>query len=334
MTTAGDEFKSRSSSNDSVWVMPPNSKYAGLAIDVSRRRSIEIKPNDSGKVLIAENQSHVTVDNVYHDETFWRAIVPLDGVEAIFGQAFNFSKPRTHMGKNGREFILDKHGLPKRTIPFLNHLQTRITMKPEQLLKLYPMGCEDFGDPMHVVRDLVYSVETVGPPGIEFNLRDAFLGNFLSAHRFLSVQEMVFERLVVQNQLVTESPPLPLKDKEKRELLIRSLIRGHRAGMTETYYMCRVCRTSNCTSNPFQVLDSVVKNNWRHRLGSFLYRLPFSPRFYLRIRGLDSDPSFRKLVRTEFEDLINDDRVQKRKRTFVREQIRIRRAAQALLKAR
>ncbi len=181
-------------------------------------------------------------------------------------------------------------------------VQTRITMKPEQPIKLYPLRCEDFGDPAHVVSDLIYSVEAIGPPGVVFNLRDGLCGNLLSAHRFLTVQEMVFERLVVQNQVVMESPPLPLDENEKRELLVRSLIRGHRAGMTETYYIFRLCGTSNCTSNPLQVLDSVVRYDLRQRLGSLFYRLPLSPRFYLRIRGLDLNPSFRKFVQTEFAE--------------------------------
>ena len=322
------------SNASSEFVMPSGSKYAGLPIDVSSRRSIEIRPGESGEKLIAENESHATVDYFYHNGTYWRAIVPLNGADAIVGQGFNFSKPRTRKGKNGREIILNKFGLPKRTIPILNHLQTRVTMKPDQPVKLYELGSEDFGEPAHVVRDFVYSVETAGPAGIEFNLRDALRGNLLSAHRFFSTQEMAFERLVVQNQLVTESPPLPLNEEEKRKLMIRSLIRAHHAGMSERYYIFRICGTSNCTSNPLQILDSVVQYNLRQKLGSLFYRLPLNPRFYLRIRGLDSDPSFRKIVRTEFEDLIQDDRVQKRKRTFVREQIRIRRAGQALLKSK
>lgn len=329
MKPSSDTDKLTPPGDGAGYVMPASSKYAGMPVDMSTRRSVEIHSSLSGEDLIAENDRHAIVDFVYHEGKYWRARIPLDGVGVIVGQAFNFSKPRTRTGPGGREIIFDKRGLPKRTIPFLNHVQCRFVMKPDAPIQLYPLEYDDLGHPEHEIYDLVYSVEVMGPAGVDFNLSDAFRGNFLSAHRFLSVHEMVFERLVVQNQVVTESPPLPLDESAKRQLLVRSLIRSHRAGLAETYHMFRVCGTSNCTSNPLQILDNVVDYSLLQRLGSLIYRLPLSPRFYLRIRGLDSDPSYRKLVKSEFEDWIQDDVIQQRKRTFVREQIRIRRAARS-----
>ena len=72
-------------------------------------------------------------------------------------------------------------------------------------------------------------------------------------------------------------------------------------------------------SNPFQIVYSVVKYLLIQRIGSALYRLPLNPRFYLWVRGLDTDPSFRKFVRSEFEAYIGDESTQQRRREHARE---------------
>ena len=212
--------------------MPARSRYSGQPLDASSRRSIEINPHGGGRELIVAQDSHCVVDYFFHEGKFWRANIPLDGVEQVFGQAFNFSKPRTRRGKHGPEIVFNKHGLPRRSIPILNHLQSRFHLRADQPAELYPLGTQDFGVPAHRIHDLIYSLEAIGPLGVAFNVRDGLAGNLISAHRFLSIREMVFERLVVENQYVTESPPLPLQEEEKRALLIGSLLHSHRAGMT------------------------------------------------------------------------------------------------------
>jgi hypothetical protein len=307
--------------------MPDKSRYAGQPIDISSRHSIAIHPPARRRALIEPADHHVTVDFFYHAGAYWRAVIPVDGIDNVFGQAFNFSKPKTRRGTHGEEIVLDKHGLPKRSIPILNHVQSRFTLKPGHSVDLYPVGGQTVGEPVERIVDFVYSLEAVGPSGIKFNVRDGLTGSLISAHRFLSTQEMVFERIVVENQYVTESPPIPLDNSQKRELLTKSLRRSHHAGMTEAYYLYRVCGTNNCTSSPLQILDQVVPYRLAHRIGSGLYRLPLSPRIYLRVRGLDSDPSIRKLVRHEFEAYIQDPATQARKRQYVRAALRARRAA-------
>ncbi len=324
---SNENLGSDTGAGDEIPRMPKATRYAGESVDVSSRHSINIRRNGNTNVLIDPHDNRVVVDHFFHEGVFWRAIIPVDGVNQVFGQAFNFSKIKTRPGANGPETVYDRHGMPKRKIRLLNHLQSRFTLKPDHFVELYPLGGDPRGTPTHQVDDFVYSVEAVGPLGIGFSLRDGLQGNLISAHRFLSTREMVFERLVVENQYVTESPALPLEDSEKRVLLTQSLLRSHRAGMTEVYYLFRVCGTNNCTSNPFQILDNVVRYRLVQRIGSSFYRLPLNPRFYLRIRGMDSDPSVRKLVRNEFEVFIRDPETQQRKRDYVRGRTRALRAA-------
>ncbi len=307
-------------------------RYAGQPVDRTSRRCVTIVSGklDNGQpptTLITEDISSVVIDNFYYEGVFWKAVVPLNSLKHVSGQAFNFSKPRTKQGANGPEIAYDHHGLPKRTIPWLNHLQCRFTLQGEQAICLYTQGAETTGNPVHQIRDFVYTVDAVGPAGVTFNLRDGLAGNLYSAHRFLSTHEMVFERIVVGGQTLTETPPLPLNDRVKRALLVKSLLRSHHAGANEPYYLYRCCRTNNCTSNPFQILDQVMDYSLLQRIGAILYRLPFSPRLYLRLRGLDSDPTVRKLVRNEFGNYIQAPETQQRKRDTIRQKLHAKRAA-------
>jgi hypothetical protein len=75
------------------------------------------------------------------------------------------------------------------------------------------------------------------------------------------------------------------------------------------------------------MLDSIAQYPWKHRLGALLYRLPLSPRMYLRVRGMDSDPDETRLVRDDFQDYIQDKATQQRKRDYVRAKTRALREA-------
>ena len=303
-------------------------RYKGELLDDSTRHSIVLRQQQSLPPEDRVADDLLIADYFYHEGQFWAASIPIGGVEEIRGQAFNFSRVQTRAGKNGPETVYDPDGVPKRRAP-LNHLQSRFVMGQGQTVDLYPLGGAIEGEPVHRIDDFVYSIEAVGPPGVGFGLWDGLNGSLISAHRFLSTQEMVFERIVVENQYVIESAPLPLSAEQRQKLLLASLDRSDRAGMTERYYLYRCCGTNNCTSSPFELLDRAVDYNWPQRLGAKMYRLPLNPRAYLRVRGMDADPAHRKLVRKEFADYINAPQTQKRKRVYVKTKIRALRDARA-----
>jgi hypothetical protein len=305
---------------------PRGRRYAGQPFDVSSRHSIQIVPQDESGELIRHGHETAVVDFFYHEGSYWRARIPLSGVEQVIGQAFNFSRPKTRQGPNGPELIVDALGVPQRKLPFVNHVQCRFKFALNQPIKLFPLRGDMSGAGQHELFDLIYSVEVVGPLGVRFNLRDAMCGNLISAHRILSIQEMVFERIVVENMYVLEGAPIPLDATKRRAALTAALLRSHRAGMNETYYLCHCWGTNNCTSTPLQEIDRIADYRLRHRIGSMLYRLPISPRLYLRLRGLDADPSVRKLVREEFRDYVGDPETSRRKREYVRQRTRALRA--------
>lgn len=296
-------------------LMPEWSRYCGQPIDLSRRRSVFVRELAGGSPL--SDVDHLTVDYFFHEDTFRTAVIPVDSVSDVYGQAFNFSAARVRKTLHGMEVMKNRQGLPKRKLPILNHVQSRFRFQSGTVIQLYELFDEKLTNPVAKIDDLIYSLEVTGPPGVKFNLYDGLRGNLLSAHRMLSTHEMVFERLVVEHQTLTESPALPLSGEEKRKLLVESLLRSHGAGLMEPYYLYRCCGTNNCTSSPFQILDRVVRYRFPWRIGSLLYRLPLNPRFYLRIRGLDTDPEQRKLVRNEFREYIESPVSRARKREYV-----------------
>lgn len=293
--------------------------------DFSSRHSIEITASEDEIDALCKE---VVVKYFYHRGEFWLAKIPLDGVERVHGQTFNFSRPKTRMTEKGPETIFDATGLPKRTLSSLNHLQCRFIFRDDAPIELYPLDSEALNEASlaHRITDLIYSTEAVGPPGVTFNFWDGIAGRLICAHRFMSTEEMVFERISVESQYVTESPALPISRDDTRQLLRKSLLRASRAGHREKYFLYRFCGTNNCTTNPFQILDRTIQYSWRQRLGALLYRIPFRPRFYLRIRGLDADPSYRKLVRDDFEEFLNAPETRQRRREYVREKIRLKRS--------
>lgn len=92
--------------------------------------------------MIDPAASHVTLNYFYHEGRFWRAVFPLDEVDEVYGQVFYFSKVKTKPGSKGPEIVFDKRGLPKRTIPILNHIQSRFTLKSPYTIDLFPMEDE------------------------------------------------------------------------------------------------------------------------------------------------------------------------------------------------
>ncbi len=319
----------------------PTDRYDESEFDLSSRRSIDILWPPT-KALAGQNA--VIVQYFYHRGQYWLASVPLDCVANVYGQAFNFSRPKTRKTPEGPETIYDETGMPKRSLSSVNHLQCRFVLCDQSAVKLYPLDTVPVNDaaiteddashldelePTHRVTDLVYSIEAVGPPGITFGFWSGLRGQLLCTHRFISTEEMVFERIAVESQYVTESPALPITNDEVNELFRKAILRSDQAGLNERYYLYRVCGTNNCTSNPFQILDRTVKYSFWNWLGSLLYRIPFNPRFYLRIRGLDADPSYRRMLRDEFAEFVAAPETRKRRREYVRQKIKQKRALQA-----
>ena len=305
-------------------VLMPAGRYKGMPADVSYRRSIRV--DDWTDVTAPE--ANIVVDHFFHAGEYWRAVIPLHGLRDVHGQSFNWSKPRTRRTGDTDEVIVGEDGIPRRSNPLTNHLQARFVFDDGHAVQLFSdASMED--EPVHRLQDAVYSIEAVGPPGIPFNPRDAFFGNLLAVHRFMSVTENVLERLAVKRERGLQTPALAFSEDQKRLLLLKALQRADAAGDTQMYYLLCPFRTNNCTSNPFQIIDEVADYGLVRRLTTLLYRFPLNPNFYLRLRGLHPDPGKRYMLRNEFASFLDEPTTQKRKREFVRAQLKARKVARA-----
>jgi hypothetical protein len=276
-------------------VMPSWSAYAGEAFNLTERRPL---------VILEETDEAFTVEGFYYRGEFWTAVVPKQGVAEIIGQRLNFSKQKRQ-----------DDGTSRSTLFFLNHVQARITMRADRGIALYPSRRAPDGDPQHRVTDFCYSVEAVGPHGRRWNLTDALLGNLAIVHRFLSTEDVAFERIVRERMTILQSPPLPLEPCERDQMLCEAIRESHNAGLTRPYFMIRLPGTAtNCTSEPLRLLDRVLRSPAWQR---FFHRLPVHPRGYLQLRGLWTSGQVVPTLNEQMAEWIESDAAKQRRQIHV-----------------
>jgi hypothetical protein len=270
--------------------MPKWSGYAGEPFNLSERRPLEI---------VSETDSAFVVNGFYHQGAFWKAMIPKCGVAEIVAQRLNFSKAKRQ-----------PDGTSKPSLFFLNHVQARIKMRPESAVLLYAADADMAEEPAHRISDFCYSVEAVGPHGRRWNVSDALLGNLAIVHRFISIYDVVFERIIYARMKVLQSPPLPLDPEICDTLLQAAVRRSSDIGLSMPYFMFRVpFSAANCTSEPLNLLDQVVRTPaWQH----FFHRLPIHPRGYLKLRGLWREGPAQTL-NEEMADWIASDEAKQRR---------------------
>ena len=262
----------------------PEGRFKGQAIDMRSRRSVEI---------IAENDDYFIVDYFYHRGRYFSARLPKDGVNEIQGQRFNFSNSSLYN-------------------PLVNHAQVRFTMDPDKPIQLYPLGTGEYDSPTFIIHNFSYSVEVVGPRRATWSLRTAF-GDFISAHRLLSIEEVIYERIILGKYKVIQSPPLQLNQQQRNAALEMVLRRCDAAGMSERYYLfklrCFGIGAANCTSEIFSLLDSLLYHQYtlfQRTIAKSLYRLPFALRRYLIFRAVIDKNMQAPTLNDEFSDLIRN----------------------------
>lgn len=256
-------------------------KFKGQSIDTRTRYSLEIS---------AETESHFWVDYFFHDGKFWTAKIPRRAVEKYIGQRFTFSKLN----------------------PFITHAQVRIILNDD--IELYELGTME--EAKESLRDFVYSIEVVGPKGTAWSISQAF-GAFVSAHRLLSTEEVVFERVTLGGYEMIQSPPILLDKELLNDALEKILRRGSKAGMKEKYYLFNFwLGANNCTSEVFDILDSLLSKRYtpfQKIMSKIFWRFPFAPRLYLRFRGAIDHKVTAPTLNEEFSELASSTKLTERR---------------------
>jgi hypothetical protein len=276
-------------------VMPAWSAYAGEEFNLTERRPLAI---------LGETEKTFVVEGFYHLGRFWKTVIPKTGVSKIIGQRINFSKPKRQTD-----------GTTRASLFFLNHVQARLIMEPDRAVRLYPASAEPIGEPAHQITDFCYSVEAVGPYGRRWNVSDALLGNLAIVHRFLSTQDVAFERIVRQRMTILQSPPLPLDAHVRDRMMCEAIRASEMAGISLPYFMVRPPGSAtNCTSEPLKLLDRVLRTpGWQR----FFHRLPIHPRGYLQLRGLWQDGQAVPTLNDEMADWLASNDAKLRRQIHV-----------------
>ncbi len=189
----------------------------------------------------------------------------------------------------------------------MGRAQARFVLSEEHPIRLYPLGVASIaGGPVATVSDFCYSVEVAGPKGVSCQLAHAF-GDFVCAHRLLSTEEVVFERITRGGYLVHQSPELVLTPRQRERALELALKRSHSAGMQQPYYpLTKRLGALNCTSHVFVVLDDVLAERYslvQRIVSKLLWRLPIQLRSYLRLRSAIEAGVQMPTLNEEFEAL-------------------------------
>lgn len=287
--------------------MPAWSAYAGEQFNLTERRPLAI---------LSETDEIFVVEGFYHRGQFWRAVISKIGVAEIIGQRLNFSKPTRR-----------SDGTTKPSLFFLNHVQARLKTEPDHAVRLYPADAESTGTPVHRIADFCYSVEAVGLHGRRWNSSDALLGNLALVHRFLSTEDVTFERIMRERMTVVQSPPLPVEPELRNQMLHHAIRASHDAGLSRPYFMIRLpFSATNCTSEPLKLLDGVLHTPLWQRT---FYRLPVYPRGYLKLRGLWQDGTATPTLNEEMAAWIASDEAAQRRQIHVDNKKRIPKAEAA-----
>jgi len=251
-------------------------RFKGAPIDVRTRRSAE---------LIREQSSNALIRYFFHQGSFYTAKIPLEGVNSVLGQRFSFGLTNDTEKSSGNSLL----GSIKQNL--VNHAQVRFVFEKNNPVRLYHVDDEKGeDDALHELHDIIYSVEVVGPKGEKWSVKNCF-GSLACAHRFLSTEEMFFERVLIGRYLIDQTPPLPFSPKEKKRALRICIQKSHSAGMNTPYYLVTpFFGASNCTSEAFHVLDSTMwpRYNLKQKcIAKTLWRFPISLEKYLSLRGID-----------------------------------------------
>lgn len=279
----------------SVPVLPDWSAYAGEAFDLSERRPLTI---------LAEDERAIIAEGFFFRGQFWKAVISKQGVSEIVGQRLNFSKPKRQSDGSTRSSLF-----------FLNHVQARLKMDPGHEIALYSLQAAPNGEPTHRVSDFSYSVEAVGPHGRKWNVSDALLGNLAVVHRFLSTEDVAFERIMLARMKIVQSPPLPLEQDTRNTMLHAAIRQSSQAGLSRPYFMFRApLSATNCSSEPLRLLDGVMSTpGWQR----FFYRFPVYPRGYLQLRGLWQDGQQVPTLNEQMADWLASEQAKERRHIYL-----------------
>ncbi len=198
----------------------PAGLFKGRCINSCQQRSV---------TLLSSNPNYLTIANFSHNNKFWIAQIPLQGIDTVIYQTEEF------------EFL--------QSCPAC-HSQLRFRFKPDQPVILTPQ----IGGNYEVkLTDIVYSIEATGVPGMNFDPFTAILDFYGLSYRFVSLQDRAERMIKIDNHTVKQLK-LNLDQTDRAKLLNQAVLQSNQFGMKQMYSLYN----RNCTTELFQLLDRSV----------------------------------------------------------------------------
>lgn len=215
----------------------PGGLFKGQCINSCEQRSVKI---------IKQDNNSLTIANFRHQQQFWIATIPLDSLEDVIYQTEEIfqSCPACH-----------------------SQLRFRFRANNPVILK----SQTTLGEREVTVRDIVYSVEATGLPGMNFDPLSALLDFYGLSYRFISLEDRA-DRMINVDQHIVNQLRLVISNTEGRRLLQETAKQSDRIGMSRMYNLF----DRNCTSELFRILDTTVSK-----------KLPKTPQLFINLPSGD-----------------------------------------------
>ncbi len=222
----------------------PKGRYRGRCLDTRQARSIVHLSAEQAAPYGGLSSSEIVVANVFHDDAFWVARIPADGIETVLFQLEYFP-----------------------AIVPAGHTQFRLRFSADQPVRLIGQAGANAGATA-TLRDLVLSVEAIGQLGYQYDVVRGLTNEFGAVYRVLSLDAKVEHMIIAQDHEV-EQWELELTTDEKRELLANFLDESDIRGMSFMYNTLFL----NCTNELVRVLDDSVSYTVGEQLKRFLTKV-------------------------------------------------------------
>lgn len=197
------------------------SRYRGECADIEKKRPAKI---------LSEDDQFITFANLRHDDRWWTAQLPKKSVEKVTLAVRQLHLPPMIQGA---------------------HAELRFILKKGAEMQLTAQSPEP-GKPDHdTLNDVMWSMEYVAPPGVEYSAFVGILESYDAVDRIVSTRDQALDQIKSGRHPVQQWL-LRLKSPQDGDLLLQKGIhQSQEMSYSQTYYTLSV----NCNSALFQLLD-------------------------------------------------------------------------------
>lgn len=206
---------------------------AGACINsILRRSAMQLAPAVAAKYFVPIADT-IVVANVSHKNKFWVARIPVKAITKMVLQSEHFPMISTPV-----KIDID-HTQIRFDFSRPIYLVTQESNTPRKMIKL---------------KNLILSVENIGPKGEAFNFIGGARGHFNLAYRLVSLEDK-FNWMVTENQDIVSQKNFLLNKKQQTSVLLEGIRRGTQYGSSRSYDSF----SRNCSTELLDLFNTLFK---------------------------------------------------------------------------